>query len=470
MLFCRIGKITPKIFLRIVFSLLLLGAVVFVFSSSVSAATGVPEILSHQGRLLDSSENLLGGTGTDYCFRFSIYDDATVGAPDLKLWPSGTPSTMTVEVKEGVFNVGIGDTDAGGDTLDYNFEDSDDIYVNVEVVAQSGGSCASVTFETLGPRQRIVSSGYTINASTVGGFTPSQTPTGSQIPVLTSGNFDIAGTLESGSSDVALTLSTGFIDGDALTLFAGGNGVGVTQASSGLEVQSDGLTLLQGCADNEILKWDETEDDWNCESDENSGSATLYDAIGNPSGAGTIVFADTETNTWEVGSDGESFFIISGTDTDLAGSTTFLTIQTADNDDAEFVPFTIIDDSGGSPDTLFNIDHTGAITVGTIDVRQVSGTTTNLTVDLLEQSELNNEAELYGLLSDVSLFLEGGDTVAHLSGTSTDLTQTLLLASSNLSDLAATTTAIGTLGLTIGTDVSRSLRSSLRCLSLLGRR
>ncbi|KKM03351.1 hypothetical protein LCGC14_1775260, partial [marine sediment metagenome] len=40
---------------------------------------------------------------------------------------------------------------------------------------------------------------------------------------------------------------------------------------SGLEFIDGSLTLIRGCADDEILKWDEVADDWNCEADGGGG-------------------------------------------------------------------------------------------------------------------------------------------------------------------------------------------------------
>ncbi len=106
-------------FFKITFFLIF---VMSIFMNTAYAVTGSPRIMNHQGRLLDSSGNLLGGSGgTNYCFRFSFYDDSSVGVPDSRLWPTATPQKMTVFVKNGIFSVPIGDTSVGGDVLDFDF-------------------------------------------------------------------------------------------------------------------------------------------------------------------------------------------------------------------------------------------------------------------------------------------------------------------------------------------------------------
>lgn len=122
------------------------------------AAAGVSKIIAYQGRLTDANGNPLGGAGTNYCFRFSIYDSSVVGAGS-KLWPAATPTTNTVMVANGVFNVGIGEVD---DLSTFNFYSNDTVYLNVDAASQVNSSCSDpgVTWETIGPRQRIDATGY----------------------------------------------------------------------------------------------------------------------------------------------------------------------------------------------------------------------------------------------------------------------------------------------------------------------
>ncbi len=224
----RIIIITLAIFLLLPFA---------VFGTK-PANPGVPKILTYQGRLLDPNGNLLGGSsGTNYCFKFSFYDDETVGSPDEKIWPTDAPSAMTINVKSGVFSAAIGDTEADGDELNYNFQSNDEIYLNVEVATQVGGSCSGASFENLAPRQRIYSTGFAINSLTVGGFTPAQSASSTQIPVLTNGNLVLGGTnpqinvtgtntLNLGATDTNVAIAglncSGYASGGTLTTNASG--------------------------------------------------------------------------------------------------------------------------------------------------------------------------------------------------------------------------------------------------------
>lgn len=189
---------------------LCVNALFFTVPHFTHALAGVPNIISYQGRLTNSAGVLLGGAGTLYQFKFSIWDSATVGA-GVKLWPAGAPGTSTIQVVDGVFNVNIGDTANGyPDTLNYNFQDTDTAYLQIEV------SSDAVTFETLGPRQRIMSSATAINAQTLQGLTPG-TGANNLLKLGSNGEITLAGGGTSTFGNVSLgTVSTGTWQGDAI--------------------------------------------------------------------------------------------------------------------------------------------------------------------------------------------------------------------------------------------------------------
>jgi hypothetical protein len=135
---------------------------------SVNASTyaaGTPLIFSYQGRLTNASGDLVGGSGTAYYFKFSIWNNSVSGT-GTKLWPINDPTSFGITVRQGVFNANIGDTGAGyPDVLDYNFNTNKDIYLQVEVSSTGGAG----TFETLSPRQRISSAVFAQIAGAVSG-------------------------------------------------------------------------------------------------------------------------------------------------------------------------------------------------------------------------------------------------------------------------------------------------------------
>ncbi|TXH04688.1 MAG: hypothetical protein E6R05_02635 [Candidatus Moraniibacteriota bacterium] len=109
--------------------------------------------------------------------------------------------------------------------------------------------------------------------------------TGNYVATLTGGN-GIAG---SASSEGATpTLDIDLLDSDDST--------GATSTNSGLEfagASNDELTLLQGCADEQVLAWDNTTNEWEC-SDKTGGSSDFTDA-------GTFTYLTSTTDDFALG-------------------------------------------------------------------------------------------------------------------------------------------------------------------------
>lgn len=149
--------------LEAVFSLFLyisLAERVFVVEPA-SATQGVPELISYQGMLTDTSGNPLGGSGAVYCFRYSIWDAVSGGD---QLWPSGTPGNSTTTVIDGVFSDELGRVDS---LSGLDFESTSTYYLQVQV-STSSLTCVS-GLETLAPRQQITSDAWSQTAQSVFG-------------------------------------------------------------------------------------------------------------------------------------------------------------------------------------------------------------------------------------------------------------------------------------------------------------
>lgn len=165
-------------------------------SRPVESAAGVPQLLSFQGRLTDSSGNPLGGTATVYCFRYSIYDAVSSGS---KLWPSGTPTDSTTTVVDGIFNDQIGRMDS----LTYDFFSTSTLYLDVQVNTVT--STCSGSWEALAPRQQILASGFSLTSESIYGDAL-RTPTSTKVQLGTGAGVGSGQTLL--SLDVRNTAET----------------------------------------------------------------------------------------------------------------------------------------------------------------------------------------------------------------------------------------------------------------------
>ncbi len=153
---------------KLKFSITMFFIVVFSvsFTTFVYAENGTPSSISYHGTLTDTGGNPLGGTGTQYYFKFSFWDSPTGGS---KVWPSSSPTSLPLTVKQGSFNVNIGDTDNGyPDILDYNWNSNQKVYLQIEISGSENG-----VYETLTPRSLVTSAPFSQVSSQVNGVNDS---------------------------------------------------------------------------------------------------------------------------------------------------------------------------------------------------------------------------------------------------------------------------------------------------------
>ena len=121
-------------------------AIVVVAQLLISASVwAVPDTINYQGKLTDSGGGLLTGT---YGMRFYLCDEPAGGNCD---WSE----EQHVEVKDGIFNVLLGNTDPIPTAI---FE-TDPLYLEVQINTGS-------EWEVLSPRQPLTSVGYAFTANT----------------------------------------------------------------------------------------------------------------------------------------------------------------------------------------------------------------------------------------------------------------------------------------------------------------
>ena len=155
-----------------------LGILIVVPFTAIRAAQAPPQIISYQGRLTDGDGDLLGSaSGTSYNFKFSIWSTSAIDT-GTKIWPVSAPTSYAATVRQGVFNVNIGDTaNSYPDSLNLDFSTSTALYLQVEV--DHGSS-----FEKLSPRQRITSAVFSLLSGAVSGT--GQSSFGTTTPITNS--------------------------------------------------------------------------------------------------------------------------------------------------------------------------------------------------------------------------------------------------------------------------------------------
>jgi len=151
----RIIKLSTQ---RIIASFLLLPLIsISAYLYSQYAHAAITKEISYQGKLTNTSG--VAVADGNYNMVISLYTAATGGTP---VWTArgtvGTPTTRSVSVTNGIFSIMLGDTAAGDNAINLDFNST--YYLGIKV-----GSDSEMT-----PRKKVGASGYAFNSDLLDGL------------------------------------------------------------------------------------------------------------------------------------------------------------------------------------------------------------------------------------------------------------------------------------------------------------
>ncbi len=414
-------KIIPKRFRAWFLASFLLASTVlsgfFVFQSA-SAATGINQQISFQGKVVNS--NGTNVTNGSYTFVFRLYDVDTAGT---HIWTE----TKSLTVTDGIFQTNLGDTTALPGSVDFN---TDNIYLGINF--NSDGE--------MSPRVRFTAAPYAFNAKKVGGLTVTDTTGTLTIPNSETISFGGSFTT-SATNDVTLT-TTGATNvtlpttGTLVTLAGTETLTNKTIGSTGLVFSGATTDLTTG-----------TNEDLNLTANGSGDiviavdSGTFVNLTGGTDGTGALTVAAGDVTL----SDGD--LIVSGGDANF-------TLDVADT-------FNVIKSSANAGDVM-NIT---ASSVNAIDGLQLDLTaTTDSGADNVSGIDIawteSADADVWTAVNLPNTTTTNSNTRAFVVGTGYDT----ILDSANL-DISGAGVITGATGITSsGTITFSSISGSTQCL------
>jgi len=259
------------------------GALVFATAPTLSSPVIQTLRTSDGGQIIDENSNqlLFWSVTASAVNEFTIKNAATGNAPQLQATGGDTNIDLRLVPKGSGKVVLMGDLTVSGDDIFMATNTSGAILVadgtNFNPVVASGDAVIATNGVVA-----IQANAVAMATDTTGDFVNSVT-----------GGDGIDSTGATSGENISHTLAV------ALKTVAE-NAVGTTNSVSGLEFESGELTMLQGCSDGQILKWEETDDKWHCVADDSAGSITgtdthvmFFDGADSPAGDAGMTYNKT---------------------------------------------------------------------------------------------------------------------------------------------------------------------------------